>query len=248
LFLNAEMKFDAGFFGGFSLTTTNFSDTNFQTFTGGFQNYGIYINKAFLGWNGYPGLTVVAGKQDLPFYANTLFWDAAKMFPQGLVERIDFDQLLGWNSGGEPVSYSKEGKAPPPAPAKHHGTDSLGNVIGYRNLAQPSDKDKTAWLLGLKIADNKKAGDLSAYVDYRQIGIAAVDPNLSFDDAMIGRLNFRGFGFGIDYNVTDFLILGLSGRVDWNLTNLYGGQATRGSGIADDTSWDYIRVEALLKF
>src|SRR4030088_2704299 len=72
LFLNAEMKFDAGFFGGFSLTTTNFSDTNFQTYTGGFQNYGIYINKAFLGWNGYPGLTVVAGKQDLPFYATTL--------------------------------------------------------------------------------------------------------------------------------------------------------------------------------
>jgi hypothetical protein len=23
------------------------------------------------------------------------------------------------------------------------------------------------------------------------------------------------------------------GRCDWNLTNLYGGQATRGSGIAD---------------
>jgi hypothetical protein len=127
-------------------------------------------------------------------------------------------------------------------------TDSAGNVIGYRNLAQPSDKDKIAWLLGLKIGDNKKAGDLSAYVDYRQIGIAAVDPNLSFDDAMIGRLNMRGFGFGIDYNITDFLVLRVSGRVDWNLTNLYGGQATRGSGIADDNSWHYFRVEALLTF
>ena len=435
LFLNADIKFDAGFFGRFSLTTANFSDTNFQTYTGGFQNYNIYIREAFLGWNGYPGLTVIAGKQDLPFYATTLFWDQIKMFPQGLVERIDFDQLLGWNSGGEPVSYSKDGKAPPSAPAKHYGafelaliagqfifydnneynfdsdlkndsyffeeqllaryktdwfsitlapslfianaagyghdtvangpagnfssvntggftapakstsflqfldgageerdlfvvqapgditvkvgkipvkfywdfaynfdggkrfsllgtagqrmttgtlfngtsldagslvitqrdgtnpttfpfaglyseviTDSHGNVIGYRNLAQPSDKDKMAWLLGLQIGDNKKAGDLSAYVDYRQIGIAAVDPNLSFDDAMIGRLNFRGFGFGIAYNVTDFLILGVSGRIDWNLTNLYGGQATRGSGIADDNSWHYVRAEALLSF
>jgi hypothetical protein len=435
LFLNADIKFDAGFFGRFSLTTSNFSDTNFQTYTGGFHNYNIYIREAFLGWNGYPGLTVIAGKQDLPFYATTLFWDAAKMFPQGLVERIDFDQLLGWNSGGEPVSYSKEGKAPPPAAAKYHGafelaliagqfifydnneynfdsdlkndsylfeeqllaryktdwfsitvapslfianaagyghdtvangpagnfssvntggftapakstaflqfldgtgeerdlfvvqapgditvkvgkipvkfywdfaynfdggkrfsllgtagqqmttgtlfngtslstgsllitqrdgtnpttfpfaglysevvTDSHGNVIAYRNLAQPSDKDKMAWLLGLQIGDNKKAGDLSAYVDYRQIGIAAVDPNLSFDDAMIGRLNMRGFGFGIAYNVTDFLVLGVSGRIDWNLTNLYGGQATRGSGIADDNSWHYVRAEALLTF
>jgi Putative porin len=435
LFLNADVKFDAGFFGRFSLTTTNFSDTNFQTYTGGFQNYSIYIREAFLGWNGYPGLTVIAGKQDLPFYATTLFWDQIKMFPQGLVERIDFDQLFGWNSGGEPVSYRKDGKAPPSAPAKHYGafelaliagqfifydnneynfdsdlkndsyffeeqllaryktdwfsitlapslfianaagyghdtvangpagnfssvntggftapakstsflqfldgtgeerdlfvvqapgditvkvgkipvkfywdfaynfdggkrfsllgtagqrmttgtlfngtslnagslvitqrdgtnpttfpfaglysevvTDSHGNVIAYKNLAQPSDKDKMAWLLGLQVGDNKKAGDLSAYVDYRQIGIAAVDPNLSFDDAMIGRLNFRGFGFGIAYNVTDFLILGVSGRIDWNLTNLYGGQATRGSGIADDNSWHYVRAEALLSF
>jgi len=435
LFLNADVKFDAGFFGRFSLTTTNFSDTNFQTYTGGFQNYNIYIREAFLGWNGYPGLTVIAGKQDLPFYATTLFWDQIKMFPQGLVERIDFDELFGWNSGGEPVSYRKDGKAPPSAPAKHYGafelaliagqfifydnneynfdsdlkndsylfeeqllaryktdrfsitvapslfianaagyghdtvangpagnfssvntggftapakstaflqfldgtgeerdlfvvqapgditvkvgkipvkfywdfaynfdggkrfsllgtagqrmttgtlfngtslnagslvitqrdgtnpttfpfaglysevvTDSAGNVIGYRNLAQPSDKDKMAWLVGLKIGDNKKAGDLSAYFDYRRIGIAAVDPNLSFDDAMEGRLNMQGFGFGIDYNVTDYLVLEFSGRIDWNLTNLYGGQATRGSGIADLNTWNYWRIDAILKF
>jgi hypothetical protein len=127
-------------------------------------------------------------------------------------------------------------------------TDSAGNVIGYRNLAQPSDKDKMAWLVGLKIGDNKKAGDLSAYADYRRIGIAAVDPNLSFDDAMLGRLNMQGFGFGIDYNVTDYLVLEFSGRIDWNLTNLYGGQATRGSGIADLNTWNYWRVDAILKF
>jgi hypothetical protein len=432
--LNAEIKFDGGFFGGFSLTTNNFADTNNQTYTGGFQNYGIYISKAFLGWNGYPGLTIIGGKQDNPFYATNLFWNP-NIYPQGLVERIDFDQLFGWNSAGEPVSYSKEGKAPPPAPAKHHGTFELAliagqfifydnneynfdsdlkndsylfeeqllaryrtdifsitvapslfiaNAAGYghdtvangpagnfssvntggftapaktdflqfldgtgeeRDLfivqapgditvkvakvpikfywdfvynfdggkrfsllgtagqrattttlfngtslatgsslvitqrdgtnptgspqaglysqvvlnkdgsvnrfidpAQPSNKDKMAWLVGLKIGDNKKTGDLSAYGDYRQVGIAAVDPNLSYDDSMNGRLNFQGFEFGIAYNVTDFLILGVSGRIDWNLTNLYGGQATRGSGIADDNSWHYIRVDALLKF
>jgi hypothetical protein len=65
---------------------------------------------------------------------------------------------------------------------------------------------------------------------------------------MDARLNAQGFGFGINYNVTDFLIIGVSGRIDWNLTNLYGGQATRGSGIADDNTWHYIRVDALLKF
>jgi Putative porin len=431
--LNAEIKFDNGFFGGFSLTTNNFADTANQTYTGGFQNYGIYISKAFLGWNGYPGLAIIAGKQDNPFYTTDLFYDP-NIYPQGLVERIDFDKLFGWNSAGEPVSYSKEGKAPPPAPARHPSvfelsliagqfifydnneynfdsdlkndsylfeeqllaryrtdwfaitfgpslfianaagyghdtvangpagnfssvngggftapaktdflqfldgtgeerdlfivlapgditvkvanipvrfywdfaynfdggarfsllgtagqrattatlfsgtslstgtlvltqrdgtnpvtfpfaglysqvvTDSHGNVIAFKNLAQPSDKDKMAWLVGLKIGDNKKAGDLSAYVDYRQVGIASIDPNLSNSDVMDARLNSQGFGFGINYNVTDFFILGVSGRYDWNLTNLYGGQATRGSGIADLNTWHYIRVDALLKF
>jgi hypothetical protein len=48
--------------------------------------------------------------------------------------------------------------------------------------------------------------------------------------------------------VTDFLVLDVSGRIDWNLRNLYGGQATRGSGIADDNSWNYFRVDAILQF
>jgi hypothetical protein len=69
LHLNAEFKFDVGFFSGFGLTNANFSDQQNQTYTGGFQNYGIYLSKAFLGWNGYPGLTIIAGKQDNPFYA-----------------------------------------------------------------------------------------------------------------------------------------------------------------------------------
>jgi hypothetical protein len=105
-----------------------------------------------------------------------------------------------------------------------------------------------AWLVGLKIGDNKKAGDLSAFIDYRQLGIASVDPNLSNSDVMNARLNSQGFGMGVAYNVTDFFILGVTGRIDWNLKNLYGGQATRGSGIADDNSWSFVRVDALLKF
>jgi Putative porin len=397
--LNAEMKFDAGFFAGFSLTTNNFVDSANQTYSGGFQNYNIYISKAFLGWNGYPGLTLIAGKQDNPFYTTDLFYDP-NIFPQGLVERIDFHKLFGWGAAGEPVGYSKEGKTPPPAPAKPqsafelsliagqfifydnaesqfdsdlktdsylfeeqllaryktdtfaitfgpslfianagaYGHDSnlppaktdflqftngigeerdlfivlapgditvkvgsipvkfywdfaynfdggkryssilaqpaqtgqrlpppvpppaglglfggyilgpTGSIIAYTNPADPSTRDKMAWLVGLKIGDNKKAGDFSAFFDYRQVGIASVDPNLSNSDVLNARLNAQGFGMGVAYNVTDFFILGVSGRIDWNLKNLYGGQATRGSGIADDNSWNFVRVDALLKF
>src|SRR6201987_5371292 len=80
--LNAEMKFDSGLFAGVSLSTNICSDTQNQAYTGGFQTYGIYISKAFLGWNGYPGLTLIAGKQDNPFYATDLFWDP-NMYPHG---------------------------------------------------------------------------------------------------------------------------------------------------------------------
>jgi hypothetical protein len=398
--LNAEMKFDAGLFAGFSLTTSNAPDSGNQTFTGGFQNYNIFINKAFLGWNGYPGLAIIAGKQDNPFYTTDMFYDP-DIYPQGLVERIDFDKLFGWNSGGEPVTYSKDGKTPPPPPpAKKNSafelsliaaqfifydnnefqfdsdlktdsylfeeqllaryktdlfsitfgpslfianagayghdtslppakTDPLvftngvgeerdlfivlapgditikpggipvrfywdfaynfdggarysnilsqaaqagqrlpppvpppagnglfggyvpnasGAIALFTNPAQVSTRDKMAWLVGLKIGDNKKAGDLSGYFDYRQVGVAAVDPNLDNNDMMNGRLNFQGFSFGVVYNVTDFFLLGVTSVIDWNLKNLYGGQVTRGSGIADDNSWHYIRVDALLKF
>jgi hypothetical protein len=98
-----------------------------------------------VGWNGCPGLTIIAGKQDVPFYAINLFWDPIKMFPKGLVERIDFDQLLGWNSAGEPVSYSKEGKAPPPSARKNRGAFELaliaGQFIFYDNNEYNFDPD-----------------------------------------------------------------------------------------------------------
>jgi len=62
--------------------------------------------------------------------------------------------------------------------------------------------------------------------DYRQVGIAAVDPNLSFDDADESRLNFQA-RHGISYNVTDFFIWECVGALIGNLTNARLGQSTR---------------------
>ena len=108
--------------------------------------------------------------------------------------------------------------------------------------------DDFAWVIGIKFGDNKKACDWSAYVDYRRVGVAAVDPMVGPSDPMNGRLNLQGFGMGVLYNVTDFFLIGVSGRIDWNLKNLYGGQLTRGSGIADMNTWNYVRVDAIMKF
>lgn len=429
--LFADYVLDNGFFGGFGLQTSAANDTGNQTFTDAYRNYSIFISKAFLGWNGYPGLTFIAGKQDLPFYETDLFYDPS-LYPSGAVERIDFHKLFGWGAAGKPVADGKEGKAPPPPPPKPQNAFELSLIAGqfimfdnnefalsglnndayqfqeqllfryktpswsvtigpelftpnkaavghssftsttstlvtgvdgfafhtrplffgpnppantHQRLGEESDlfiirgpgditlnliphipikiywdlaynfdggkrfnllgtsgqstdpagagptgifsfiehvtpghhvpagtvfptttgdatgiafprsalvgntfDDDFAWVVGIRIGDNKKAGDWSIYGDFRQVGVASVDPEVGPSDPMNGRLNFQGFGMGVLYNVTDFFLLSVSGRIDWNLKNLYGGQLTRGSGIADYNSWNYVRVDAIMKF
>jgi Putative porin len=402
--LNAEMVLEGGFFGGFSLATNYAADSNNQTYTGGFSNYDIFITKAFMGWNGVPGLMVEGGKFDNPFYKTDMFWDP-DIYPQGAVQRVDLHKLLNWDNspfevsfiagqfifwdnnefgfnsestteGGTPIkngqptfnnqdlwlfeeqlllkyktklftvtvapsffiaeggaygentngipnfgasisaqTFAQNIKADPLAflPSQHSSGseeqhlalikvpgditfklpalprlpvqfywDFLWNadatarasvletagVSGQRDGAGPfgffanfnpktglysnrigaNTEDKFAWLIGVKIGQNKKAGDVSIYVDYRRVGFAAADPNLANDDMMNGRLNFQGFHAGITYNITDFLTFGVDGVADWNLRNIYGGQLTRGSGIADDNTWNYIRADLILNF
>ena len=398
--LDADFKLADNFFGGFQLSTSDNrgGTTTNATYTGGTDNYGIYISRAFMGWAPIDGLTFVIGKQNNPFYTTELNW-APDVGPAGLVERVDFHRLFGWGSGGEPAGYSKDGKTPPPAPApggfpfelsliagqfiffnnnadssvsfnktdayffdtqllgKLHlfhdavtvtfgpqvqiwneaglgptavlnkttvtsstnnptgspigfpdqstapaggsGTGTLGtlddavpfpiytrdefylqapgdvtfklagipvslywdtsyNVWGperfnevygpmfdtvtytksstgavtphFSGLVHPSFSDYFAWLAGIKVGLNKKAGDLSFLVDYRQVGLASVDPNINSDDFNLSYLNAAGWRASIAYNLTDFAVLQVTGWFSNNLSrNLYGGFATQGS-------------------
>src|SRR6478736_1445202 len=97
--LNADFKLQGNFFGGVQLSTSDnrAADTKNATYTGGYDNYNIYISRAFMGWNPVPGLTFIAGKQPNPFYTTDMFYDP-EIDPTGLVERIDFDKFfnLSW--------------------------------------------------------------------------------------------------------------------------------------------------------
>jgi hypothetical protein len=412
--LDADFKLADNFFGGFQLQTSDNrgGTTTNATYTGGTDNYGIYISRAFMGWAPIDGLTFVIGKQNNPFYTTELNW-APDVGPAGLVERVDFHRLFGWGSGGEPAGYSKDGKTPPPAPApggfpfelsliagqfiffnnnadsnvsfdktdafffdtqllaKLHlfhdavtvtfgpqvqiwneaglgptavlnkttvtsstnnptgspigfpdqstapaggsGTGTLGslddavpfpiytrdefylqapgdvtfklagipvslywdtsyNVWGserfnevygpmfdnvtytksstgavtpkFSGLVHASFSDYFAWLAGIKVGLNKKAGDLSFLVDYRQVGLASVDPNINSDDFNLSYLNAAGWRASIAYNLTDFAVLQLTGWFTNNLSrNLYGGFATQGSyaqAITNSTQVFYV--------
>jgi hypothetical protein len=399
--LDADFKLAGNFFGGVQLGTSDNRDgtTTNATYTSGFDNYNIYISRAFMGWAPIDGLTFVIGKQNNPFYATELNW-ASDVGPTGLVERIDFHSLFGWGSPGEPAGYSKEGKAPAPAPAPRAnpvelsliagqftffnnnadsnisfdktdafmfetqllgrfrlfggavtiveapdvqiwneaglgptgvtatgapnpatvtgtGTGALGslnnsapfpistrdefyiqgpgdinfkiagipvslywdfsyNVWGperfnqvygplfdkvtfnkgsttpiFSGVVHPSFSDYFAWLAGIRIGSNKKAGDLSLLVDYRQIGLAADEPNINTNDFNLSFFNAAGWRVSIAYNLTDFAVLGFTGWFANNLSrNLYGGFATNPSAfpIANANSSQAFAVDLAFKF
>jgi hypothetical protein len=404
--LMADFKLEGNFFGGVMLSTDDnrASDTKNATYTGGYDNYSIYLSRAFMGWNPTPGLTFVAGKQANPFYTTDLIYDP-EVDPSGIVERIDFDKIFNW-SFGEPVA--DEGKAPAPAPpapspglslelsliagqfifqnnnadsgstqlkwdayqfqqqilAKLHIGDKLTLTVAPGFLAfndassggtpgpngtivppvaqtgqtfanggtlnnslpfpvtqrdlniilapgditytlfnrplslywdfaynftgnerfnrdygplfahyfyvgnsatpsfserwSPSFSDNAAWLIGLRYGENKKAGDYSASVDYRQVGISSIDPNLNSSNFALSNLNTEGFEINLAYNFTDFLTAVLTVYYSEALNrNLYGGYATgnvpgvastQQYPIARDRRDTVIQANLLMKF
>jgi hypothetical protein len=399
--LDADFKLVDNFFGGVQLSTSDNRDgtTTNATYTSGFDNYNIYISRAFIGWAPIDGLTFVIGKQNNPFYTTELNW-ASDVGPTGVVERIDFHSLFGWGSGGEPVGYSKEGKTPPPAPAPSgfplelsliagqftffnnnadsslsfnktdaymfetqllarlklfggavsiveapavqiwneaglgptstlpHGQPNPASVVGtgtgsfgslnnsapfpistrdefylqapgdinfklagipmsiywdlsynvwgperfnqvygplfdkvtyakgsstpiFSGIVHPSLSDYFAWLVGFRVGQNRKAGDISLLVDYRQLGLAAAEPNINTNDFNLSFFNAAGWRFSVAYNLTDFAVFAVTGWFANNLSrNLYGGFATNPSlfPIANANSSQVLAVDLTLKF
>jgi hypothetical protein len=157
----------------------------------------------------------------------TLYWD----FAYNLQGNDRFNTVLGplfsnvsFNSKGSPV---------------------------FSNRAKPSFSDNLAWLIGLRVGQNKKAGDLSLAADFRQIGIASEDPNINTDDFAESNLNSQGFKIAAAYNINDFVVISVNAWLSWNLTgNLYGGFATSPApfSIANGNSDTVLAVDFMMKF
>jgi len=106
-----------------------------------------------------------------------------------------------------------------------------------------------AWLAGIQLGENKKAGDWSVFGNFRQTGISAVDPNLNDSDFALGYLNTQGVKVGVNYNLTEFCIGSVTYFDAWNLrSDLYGGQATNGNSIASVNSVQIFQLDLNLKF
>ncbi len=77
-------------------------------------------------------------------------------------------------------------------------------------------EDNLAWLVGVKMGGNKKAGDFSASIDFRQVGAGAVDPNINDSDFNLGALNGQGIKAKVAYSFTDNMVGSVTYFNTWN--------------------------------
>jgi hypothetical protein len=68
------------------------------------------------------------------------------------------------------------------------------------------DEGKDAWLVGVgySFGTGRVQGDYSARLDYREVGVSAIDPNLNDSDWAFGKTNQKGLKLALSYNVNDF--------------------------------------------
>ncbi len=114
---------DDWFFGLRLETSTNGRSTNvtFGDDSGPFgkSSDGMNVGQAYLGYTGFKGLKLTAGKVANPFVTSSMVWDG-DLNPEGISEQYKYTINLGRPAPAPVASYSKDGKAvamaPPPSP------------------------------------------------------------------------------------------------------------------------------------
>ena len=128
------------------------------------------------------------------------------------------------------------------------GEDRFTDVLGISPTVY-DDQQSLAWLLGLEIGQGKGAGAWTLFANYRQVGIAALDPNLNDSDFALSRLNIQGLRVGATYSLTDFLTVGVTAQLGEDLDDgIRGGQATAGANLADRNSVNVYQLDIGWKF
>lgn len=107
-------------------------------------------------------------------------------------------------------------------------------------------RDGLAWLVGVQIGEVKKKGDWFVFLNYREVGIASIDPNLNDSDFALGDLNVRGFKLGLAYQLADNLVLNMTGYMAWNLDQHLAGGRTL--AVARDNAVNTFQFDINFKF
>ena len=86
---NGDVILQKGWSVGFALETGQAGDSGNQTFGGANDDYGIYLARAYIGYQLNQNWQFVFGKQKNPIYATDLRWDA-DINPQGVSENYKY--------------------------------------------------------------------------------------------------------------------------------------------------------------
>jgi hypothetical protein len=122
------------------------------------------------------------------------------------------------------------------------GEDRASEVYKVTSYGH-SGRDDIAWLAGIQLGENKKAGDWSILANYRQTGLDAVDPNLADSDFALGYLNMQGIKVGVNYNIADAVVAGITYYDAWNLRS-----DLVQSTVASVNSVQIVQVDLNIKF
>jgi hypothetical protein len=210
---------------------SNATDANAFTDTAPAPTAGTSIVAPFLGET--RNLEIITAPGDVSFklwnIPTKVYWDFA------------------WNTRGRRRAEEIYGLA------KEYRATTVAGANGkpVRVNTQHTGVDDFAYLAGAQLGENRKKGDLSLNVSYRQTGIASLDPNLNDSDFALSELNTRGIKTSLFYNLTDFATFGVSYMYAWNLRDdLLGGFATSGpsGGIADSNAMHVLQVDLNVKF
>ena len=105
------------------------------------------------------------------------------------------------------------------------------------NVEEGNFQDSTTWLAGIQLGELKRKGDFYLSADYRQYGIASIDPNLNDPNFALSRLNTQGFRVNIGYNITSFIKVEAFYYGAWNLEknihNVVSDARVTPAGFAD---------------
>lgn len=130
-----------------------------------------------------------------------------------------------------------------------YNTEGSSRAVNEYFLSNHSSEDDVAWLAGVQLGENNRAGDWSLYANYRQVGMDAIDPNLNDTNFALSYLNVQGIKIGVAYNFTDSLVGDITYFKSWFLrSGLTGGEATGGAQLANAKSVDVLQVDLNLKF
>jgi hypothetical protein len=122
-----------------------------------------------------------------------------------------------------------------------NGADLPVTTVAQRSY---TDQDAIAWLAGFEIGSGKGQGAWTLFVNYRETGLASVDPNLNDSDFALGKLNTRGFKFGTTYGISDAVSLGVTGFVTYNLDDELADQFS----LANRNAVNTVQVDLNFKF